>query len=222
MSCEKGGERQFETVEVMVLGENSQNVWIEPAPPADAEDGEEVREPMEPIAEGDLLVMDPGYYKELMDLPEMEGESRIEIPEGTMEISSPAAGDANASEGGGRNRDNDVSQAEGERSQQGERGRGGRGEGRRGEGGGGGPGGGGGFSVDMIVDRTMERYDTNGDGKIDQEEQKGFDERAQRMSGADSNGDGDITRDEIKTYMDAMMKRMQQQGGFGGGRPSSN
>ena len=59
------GENAFETVEVIIAGENSQDVWIESG-----------------VEEGDLLVMDPGQYKELMDLPELQKEGRIELPEG--------------------------------------------------------------------------------------------------------------------------------------------
>lgn len=76
---------------------------------------------------------------------------------------------------------------------------------------------GGGFDMNRIIDMTMDRYDTNGDDKIDAEEQKDFDERASRMTSADKDGDGAISREEIKTYMDAMMKRFQQSGGGGGG-----
>ncbi len=65
----------FETVEVQIAGENSQNVWIESG-----------------VEEGDMLVMDPGYYKDLMALPAQQKESRIELPEGTAVTSATAPG----------------------------------------------------------------------------------------------------------------------------------
>lgn len=68
----------------------------------------------------------------------------------------------------------------------------------------------------MIVDRSMDKYDTNSDGNIDAEEQKAFDDRASRLKDADSNGDGILSRDEIKKSMEAMMKRMSSGGGMGG------
>jgi Ca2+-binding EF-hand superfamily protein len=76
--------------------------------------------------------------------------------------------------------------------------------------------GGGGFNVNMIIDRMMERYDTNEDGQIDADEQKEFDERASRMTAADKDGDGVISRDEVKSYMEQMMQRFG--GGQGGGQ----
>jgi len=74
---------------------------------------------------------------------------------------------------------------------------------------------GGGMDMSRIIDMTMDRYDTNADGKIDTEEQKDFDERAARMTAADKDGDGAITREEVQSYMDEMMKRFS--GGQGGG-----
>ncbi len=67
---------------------------------------------------------------------------------------------------------------------------------------------------------TMNRYDTNQDGKLDATEQEEFDERAERMkTAADKDGDGVITRDEVKSYMDDVMKRFSRNGGGGGGGP---
>jgi HlyD family secretion protein len=204
----------FETLKVGIRGENSTNVWIESG-----------------VDEGDQLVMAPGEYKDLMDLPEIVSESRIELPDGT--VVEPADATETTSAPGPGSEEVKVAQADrgGEKRGKGE-GRpegagggapGGGGQGGGGQGGGGQGGGGqGGFSVDMIVDRTMSRYDTNSDGQIDAEEQKGFDERARRIADSDQNGDGNISRDEIKTAMEAMMRQFQQNGGGGGGGGGPN
>lgn len=170
------GKEEYQTVEVKIAGENSQNVWIETG-----------------VQDGDMLVMDPGQYKDLMDLPEAKLESRIVLPEGTATTSSeePPARDE---EKAGKDKD----KKRGKRNAMG-------------------GGMGGGFDINRIVDMTMERYDTNEDDQLDAEEQKEFDERASRLTAADKDGDGIITRDEVKTYMDEMMKRFSQ-GGGGGGR----
>ncbi len=195
----KSGE-QWETVKVEIGGENSQNVWIKSG-----------------IEEGDLLAMNPGAYKNLMDLPELKTESRIELPEGTVLTSIQAGGPDAAMDGAGGS----MRPPGGPDGRRGERG----GPGSRGERGGderggrgGQRGGGGGFSVDSIVDRTMERYDANGDDKIDEDERAEVDERMRdRLADADSDGDGAISREELKSGMEAMFQRMQQGGGFGGG-----
>ena len=68
-----------------------------------------------------------------------------------------------------------------------------------------------------MIDRTMERYDTNGDGNIDADETANIDGRAKDMvTGADSNSDGSVSRAELEKAMAAMMSRMQQGGGAGG------
>ena len=162
-------------------------------------------------------MMAPGEYKELMDLPETVSESRIELPDGTI-IETPAdeASETTGTDNpGGRQGEFAMADAGGgEKRFDGNGEKRGRGEGRqRGEGGG--PPGG--FNVDAMIDRTMSRYDLNSDGQIDAEEQKEFDERAQRIAGADQNNDGNISRDEIKTAMEGMMRQFQQNGGFGGG-----
>jgi hypothetical protein len=196
------GVNRFETVQVEIAGENTQNVWIGSG--AD---------------EGDMLVMDPGQYKHLMDLPALQQESRIELPEGTELTSAPAPaggppGDAPIDGAGDSAMGQQVAQGDGPRGG-GRRG----GEGRGGPGGGDGEGRGdrgpGGFSPDDIIKGIMEQYDTNGDGKLDATEQEGFDERTQRIAEADANKDGELTEKEIRTAMQAMMRRMRE-AGFGG------
>ena len=81
-----------------------------------------------------------------------------------------------------------------------------------------GPGGGagGGFSASAMVDRMMSSYDTNGDGKIDKDEQAGLSDRARGMvETADSDGDGAVSKAEMTKAAEAMMQRFQ--GGGGGG-----
>lgn len=191
-------EENYETVEVKVVGENSQNVWIESG-----------------VSEGDMLVMDPGQYKDLMDLPEADQESRIVIPEG--EVGEVKEGNANTS--------SESKRGGGDGKRGGGDGKRGGGESKRGgdqskRGGSGGPGGG--FDVNSMIDGIMTKYDTNEDGKIDSEEQEAFEGMASRMTSADKDGDGEITKEEVKTYMDDAMKRFSKGGGGGGGRPRGN
>ncbi|MEO1614493.1 MAG: efflux RND transporter periplasmic adaptor subunit [Planctomycetota bacterium] len=80
--------------------------------------------------------------------------------------------------------------------------------GRPGGTGGGPPGGAGGGRPDpaMIASRTMEKYDTDSDGKISAEEMKAVDSRfADRLKSADTDGDGAISKDELTKSMKSMM-----------------
>ena len=71
--------------------------------------------------------------------------------------------------------------------------------------------------MSAIIDRSMDRYDTNSDGSIDADELANIDGRAKdMMSNADSNGDGSVSRAELEKSMSDMMKRFQQGGGAGG------
>jgi hypothetical protein len=208
----KKGDKEWETREVEVSGDNSQMVSF-----------------ISGVEVGEELVMNPGAYKEMMDLPEIKLESKIELPEGAEEqIQAAREGAAKSpivladgpSEGGGS--------GEGRGGREGGRGgpeggRGGRNGGRGGPesgrgGGGGGPGGGagGGFSASGMVDGIMSRYDTNADGKIDKDEQAELSDRARGMvETADSDGDGAVTKAEMTKAAEAMMQRFQ--GGGGGG-----
>jgi len=201
----KTGETSFETTEVKIAGENSINVWIE--------DG---------VNEGDLLVMDPGQYRELMDLPDQEVDNRIELPDGTAEAAASekasevaadkeradekrASIESKAKERTTKKSKGD-SQAKGDSDGKSKSGRPSR-------------GGGMGGSMDDRIDDMMSRYDTNSDGKIDSEE---FEEIDGRFSGflkrADADGDGNYTREEIKSFFDKMASQFGG-GGGGGGRP---
>ena len=61
----KKGDKEWETREVEVSGDNSQMVCF-----------------ISGVEVGEELVMNPGAYKEMMDLPEIKRESKIELPEG--------------------------------------------------------------------------------------------------------------------------------------------
>jgi len=59
------GENEYETLEVGVSGDNSEMVMFESG-----------------VTEGTELVMNPGSYKHLMNLPEMKRDRRIKLPPG--------------------------------------------------------------------------------------------------------------------------------------------
>lgn len=173
------GENQWLTKEIEVGGDNSQMVMIKTG-----------------IEEGEDLVMNPGAFKQYMDLPDVELDSNIELPEGAKEAitsATPAktadAKDAAKGGGKGKGKSKGKSQAGG--------------------------GGGGGFSADAMISGMMSRYDTNGNGQVDPDELEALSERAKPMiTAADSDGDGAITTAELKSSMEKRMK----EGGFGGGR----
>lgn len=166
----------WDTIEVEIGGDNSQMVYIK--------DG---------LEEGQQLVMNPGAYKDYMDLPEVELDTKIEIPE-----------DAKV----------DVGKTSGEMAQadRGPGGRPGAGEGRPGAGEGRPAGGGGGFDPAMIIDRMFEK-DSDGDGKLSREE--AGDRVAPMFDRGDSDGDGFLTRDELTEAFSSMGGG--QRGGGGGG-----
>ena len=205
----KKGENQWDTRPVEVDGDNSQMVLIK--------SGLEV---------GEQVVLNPGAYKDIMDLPETKLDTKIEISKEAQDKFDKAQAKELAMSKSGRTNGETAKAERGEGGQGGERGgrgqrgdRQGRGEGGRG-GGRGGPsgGGGGGFDPATIVDRMMQRYDTNSDGTIDAGEIANIEERARdRVKQGDQNGDGKVTKQEMAQAMDAMMKRFQ--GGGGGGRP---
>ncbi len=83
----------------------------------------------------------------------------------------------------------------------------GRGPGGAGPGGGGDFGGGGRPDVGTIVQRSMQRNDTDGDGKISAEEMNAVDPQFRdRLQAADADGDGNVTRQELTTAMKARME----------------
>ena len=70
--------------------------------------------------------------------------------------------------------------------------------------------------VGQIVNMSMQRSDTNGDGKISADEIKAMNPQSQgRIKQADTNGDGDVTKAELT----AAMKKAFSAAGAGGGGP---
>jgi hypothetical protein len=227
----KNGEK-WETRQIKVGGDNAREVLV-----------------LEGLEEGDQLVMNPGGYKELMDLPHIELDTKIELPEsaqaeaaelkaraekmaaasatgafggpapggvstdaGALNSAAPAAADTPAEGGPGQRGTAVVDAGNGQDSGGG---RGGR-QGRRG-GPDGGPGGVGDFNPESMAERSLERYDTNRNGKIDSEEVNQIDERRREfVQRGDTNGDGEITRDELIQAGQQMMDRFQSGGGVGG------
>ena len=63
----------WETREIEIDGDNSAKVLIKSG-----------------LEEGDVLVMNPGAYKDKMDLPELSRDSKIELPEGAVEEAEAA------------------------------------------------------------------------------------------------------------------------------------
>ena len=183
----KVGE-DYETREVKVGGNNTQMALVK-----------------EGLTEGEELVMNPGAYTDMMELPEVNLDPKIEVPADKQEEASKMAKMAKA------NSKPEVAGSSGDRG-----GRpGGKGGGRPG---GGRPGGGGGMpSADAIADRVMQRSDTNSDGKLDAGEIANLDARSKGWAGtADKDGDGSISKAEVVTAMKEAMKKWG--GGGGGGR----
>lgn len=198
------GENEWETREVEVDGDNSQVVLIK-----------------EGLNVGEMVVLNPGTYKDVMELPETKLDTKIEISKEAQakfdKTQSEESKDSTAGKTSGEMASGKPTAAGGGPSGRPDGGR--PGGGRSGGGRGGPPGGGGGFSASAIVDRMMQRYDTNSDGKIDAAEIANIDERSRdRVKQGDKNGDGEVSKEEMTKAMEAMMKRFQG-GGAGGGRP---
>ncbi|MBC7855389.1 MAG: HlyD family efflux transporter periplasmic adaptor subunit [Pirellulaceae bacterium] len=85
--------------------------------------------------------------------------------------------------------------------------------------GGGGRRGGGGFTPAAMVARAFEN-DADKDGKLSMAEIANIDERGrQRTIDADENKDGFVDKDELTKSSEALIKQIQERGGFGGGPP---
>ncbi|MEM9940149.1 MAG: HlyD family efflux transporter periplasmic adaptor subunit [Planctomycetota bacterium] len=178
----KAGEDQWKTLEVEIGGDNSQMVLIR--------DG---------IEEGEQLVMNPGAYKEYMDLPEFKLDAKIELPDDVK---------------------NEIAKQKSEAKQKGRPGGKGKQDGPGGPGGrggsqaGGGSGGPGGFSMPKNGAEFIAQKDTDGDGKLTKDEIGS--PMSNFFSYIDTDGDGFVTEPEAEKSVQSMRKRMQG-GGFGGG-----
>ena len=189
----KKGENEWETREIEVEADNSQMVLVK----AGVEVGEE-------------LVMNPGAYKDLMDLPELEMNERIEIPEEAQQQlaqakqkAQPLAGDDSATRDMGPG---------GERANRGDRGEGGgrQGRGRRGG------GGMGGFSMPESGAALVKQKDQDGDGKLTKDEAGS--PYSYFFDRVDTDSDGFLSAAELDTSIKRMRDRMKNGGGgFGGG-----
>ena len=210
----KKGEDAWETREVEVDGDNSQVVLIESG--------------LEP---GEQLAMNPGAFKELMDLPELELERKIAVSDKmkTRIAALTNGGKAeNNTDAVGQTSEESGSDAKSEKRAGGP-GRGGPGAGRGGAQGGGrggrpgGPGGGGrrggggggsGFSMPASGKALIKEKDTDGDGKLTKDE--AGTPYSYFFDRVDTDSDGFLNEKELDTSIRSMKKRMEQ-GGFGGG-----
>ena len=178
----KKGEDEWETREINVADDNSQVLWITSG-----------------LEEGEEVVMNPGAYLQIMELPDVNLEEKIELSDEDQQYADKAkkdqpAGSATANRPAGNPP-------------------GGAGPGGAGPGGAGMP-------VKEIVTRSMNRYDTNSDGKIDQTESAAVEGRGKAMIGrADKNGDGEITAVELEAAIKARSSGGPPKRGPGEGQP---
>lgn len=187
------GENEWETREVSVDGDNSQMVLV--------------KEGLEP---GEQLVMNPGAYKQLMDLPELELEQKIEISD-AMKSKIDALNDQETTAPKQVAR-KETPKATGPARQ------GGGGPPSGGRGGSSGGGGMGGFSMPASGAALVASKDTDGDGKLTKDEAGSpynfFFDRI------DTDKDGFLSADEAEQSIQNMKKRMSQMQGGGGGGPA--
>ena len=172
----KMGE-QWKTLEVDLGGDNSQMVYIKSAAYDD--------KPVE--LENIELVMNPGAFKEYMELPELELETKIELPDAvTAEIKAAAKA---ASKSAGKKSDTGKS--------------------------GGGGAGASGFAMPNSGAELIKQKDTDGDGKLTKDEAGSpysfFFDRV------DTDGDTYLSASELDTSIKNMKKMRESGGGGGGG-----
>lgn len=190
----KNGDR-YVTREVTVDGNNSKMVVFT--------DG---------IEEGDQLVMNPGFYKERMELPEVLTDGRIELPNNVALVDGDSSNaNSNAKDGAGRGPGQDQRTSNNGAPQTDSRGNGQRPSGDRAGRGGGRP------DPSAMVSGMMQKYDTDGNGTIDATEMSSLEGRSRTfIEKADTDSDGSITRAELTTMASNMTSRSG--GGGGGGR----
>ena len=170
----KNGENSWETQEVEVLTDNSTNAVIKG------------------LEEGTEVALNPGAYKELLELPEFVVSNDIELTDEEKAELEKEKKAAKAEKGKGKGKGKEKGKGKGK---------------------------GGGKSGDERLDSFMTRVDKNGDKVIDEEELKESGRMAGFIKNADANKDKKITRQELKTYFEKMMKQYGGgRGGKGGGR----
>lgn len=193
------GPDEFETVAVSIGATNDSMASID-----------------EGLQENDRVILNLRDHLSLMELPELVREDNSSMRDLASEApEAPAPPDGQTASKGKKGAWRKGGPGGEGRGGGGEGGFGGRpdGGGRPGGGGGRPGGGGGGFDINTIVDRSMERNDTNGDGKLSADEIQSIDSQYRSgVEAADTDGDGSVTRAEL-------MKSIQQRmGGGGGGR----
>ena len=177
----KNGD-DYETREVKIDGDNSKMVVFK--------DG---------VKAGDQLVMNPGAYKDRMDLPEVLADQSIELPDNVTLVKADAS----------NSRQQPSGEVAGSGHSQGKQG-----------GPGGASRGGGGRSASGMVDGMMSKYDSNSDGTIDAAEMKSLEGRAKTMvEGADADSDGQVSKAELTKTATKMMAKWS--GGGPGARPAA-
>ena len=193
------GPEAFETVEVKMGATNDSRATIESG-----------------LKEGDRIVLNLREHLSLMDLPELAQEDNSAMRELSQEVKVPSGAAVGEPRRGGP-----EGGRPGGRKPGGPGGRGGPGgpadgpsDGPGGRGGPGGPGGGpgargaagGGFNPAVIVNRSMEMNDKDGDGKLSSSEIDGIDSQFRAgVKAADTDGDGSVTRAEL---LKSIQKRM--------------
>ena len=188
---------QWETREVTVGGDNSQMVYIEGG-----------------VEEGAELVMNPGAFKEHMELPEITRDTKIEISDQEKSQVGLTSGEAGSSDkasmagkGGG---DSKSGKGKGVKNKDG---KGKEGKGKDGKKGGGRSGG-----MDLPANGAalIASKDSDGDGKLTKEEAgvpyTYFFDRV------DTDSDGFLSESEA----DAFIQKRRQGGGGGGGGQRGN
>lgn len=178
------GDDQFETVTVKVQATNDQMAAIESG-----------------LQEGDSVILNLRDHLDLMDLPELVTEDNSDLRDLSEDAGPDQSGDSQTRpmEGPAGKSTGDANGASG----------------RGAAGGFGGPGGGAGGrpNISTIVDRSMERSDTDGDGQLSASEIEAMDSQFRGfIKAADGDGDGIVTKAEL-------MKSFQSRMGGGGGRP---
>ena len=178
------GDDQFETVTVKVQATNDQMAAIESG-----------------LQEGDSVILNLRDHLDLMDLPELVTEDNSDLRDLSEDAGPDQSGDSQdrPMKGPAGKSTGDANGASG----------------RGAAGGFGGPGGGAGGkpNISTIVDRSMERSDTDGDGQLSASEIEAMDSQFRGfVKAADGDGDGVVTKAEL-------MKSFQSRMGGGGGRP---